>query len=92
MENCKTPLPYFESYANIIFVSCRHVGMADEADSKSVVGDHVRVQVPLPAVNELVRETSIHSWVLIFFAEKGFWREACNFVLPKQFMTGILIP
>ena len=46
----------------------------------------------LGAVNELVRETSIHSWVLIFFAEKGFWREACNFVLPKQFMTGILIP
>ncbi len=27
------------------------VGMADEADSKSVVGNHVRVQVPLPAVN-----------------------------------------
>jgi len=23
--------------------------MADEADSKSVVGNHVRVQVPLPA-------------------------------------------
>ncbi len=30
----------------------RRVGMADEADSKSVVGNHVRVQVPLPAVNE----------------------------------------
>ena len=29
---------------------CRRVGMADEADSKSVVGNHVRVQVPLPAV------------------------------------------
>ena len=28
----------------------RRVGMADEADSKSVVGNHVRVQVPLPAV------------------------------------------
>lgn len=27
----------------------RRVGMADEADSKSVVGNHVRVQVPLPA-------------------------------------------
>ena len=50
MQNCKTPLPYFESYANIIFVSCRHVGMADEADSKSVVGNHVWVQVPLPAL------------------------------------------
>ena len=29
----------------------RHVGMADDADSKSVVGNHVWVQVPLPAVN-----------------------------------------
>ena len=26
--------------------------MADEADSKSVVGNHVRVQVPLPAVDQ----------------------------------------
>ena len=29
---------------------CRHVGMADDADSKSVVGNHVWVQVPLPAL------------------------------------------
>ena len=29
---------------------CRRVGMADEADSKSVVCEHVRVRVPLPAV------------------------------------------
>ena len=28
----------------------RRVGMADEADSKSVVGNYVRVQVPPPAV------------------------------------------
>ncbi len=28
---------------------CRCVGMADETDSKSVVGDHVWVQVPPPA-------------------------------------------
>ena len=27
--------------------------MADEADSKSVVGNHVRVQVPLPAVQKV---------------------------------------
>ncbi len=31
-------------------VACRHVGMADDADSKSVVGNHVWVQVPLPAL------------------------------------------
>ncbi len=35
----------------IIFVLLmrRHVGMADEADSKSVVGNNVWVQVPLQA-------------------------------------------
>ena len=33
----------------IIFAVRRHVGMADEADSKSVVCEHVWVQVPLPA-------------------------------------------
>ncbi len=32
-------------------VKGRRVGMADEADSKSVVGNHVRVQVPLPALD-----------------------------------------
>ena len=34
---------------------CRRVGMADEADSKSVVGNHVRVQVPLPALKKPVK-------------------------------------
>ena len=29
--------------------------MADEADSKSVVGNHVRVQVPLPALKNPVK-------------------------------------
>ena len=65
MENCKTPLPYFESYANIIFVSCRRVGMADEADSKSVVGNRVRVQVPLPALK--VRIGNIENQYSRFF-------------------------
>ena len=35
---------------NVCIKISRRVGMADEADSKSVVGNHVRVQVPLPAV------------------------------------------
>lgn len=38
-----------------LFVRRRHVGMADDADSKSVVGNHVRVQVPLPAFAILLR-------------------------------------
>ena len=34
---------------------CRHVGMADDADSKSVVGNHVWVQVPLPALRNTLK-------------------------------------
>lgn len=43
---------------DIMYFGCkpgRRVGMADEADSKSVVGNHVRVQVPPPAVQETLR-------------------------------------
>ena len=38
---------------------CRRVGMADEADSKSVVGNYVRVQVPLPALCIIILETKL---------------------------------
>ena len=40
--------------------------MADEADSKSVVGNHVRVQVPLPAVIQL-----FSLWLESFFLYDG---------------------
>ena len=48
-------LYFARGYVIISFVRfdrtiCRRVGMADEADSKSVVGNYVRVQVPLPAL------------------------------------------
>ena len=45
----------------IIFVLLmrRHVGMADEADSKSVVGNNVWVQVPLPAGKLKMRDLLI---------------------------------
>ena len=48
---CKKYLPKSLSCDKIINVAkiSRHVGMADEADSKSVDGDIVWVQVPLPA-------------------------------------------
>ena len=45
---------------------CRRVGMADEADSKSVVGNHVRVQVPLPA---LIFWKRIDYWSVLFLRE-----------------------
>lgn len=49
---CKKYLPKSPSCDKIINVAkiSRHVGMADEADSKSVDGDIVWVQVPLPAL------------------------------------------
>ena len=34
---------------NFVVKKCRRVGMADDADSKSVAGNRVRVQVPPPA-------------------------------------------
>ena len=40
------------SYVNIIFVRAGMSELADEADSKSVDGNIVWVQVPLPAVFE----------------------------------------
>ena len=38
-----------KAHKSPIFSIRRRVGMADEADSKSVVGNNVRVQVPPPA-------------------------------------------
>ncbi len=45
---------------------CRRVGMADEADSKSVVGNHVWVQVPSPAVLKIA-ETLVNSMIPAIF-------------------------
>ncbi len=39
--------------------------MADEADSKSVVGNHVRVQVPLPAVNRKTHCTMCDEFFIV---------------------------
>ena len=51
---------------------CRRVGMADEADSKSVVGNHVWVQVPLPALF-IKREINENIDFSFFFAFWGFF-------------------
>ena len=47
---------------NVVSAS-RHVGMADEADSKSVDGNIVWVQVPLPA---------LHPWQGSKTSQSGF--------------------
>lgn len=37
------------NFISVVRPMSRYVGMADDADSKSVAGDRVWVQVPLPA-------------------------------------------
>ena len=61
-------------YVIILFVAVimtlhvsRRVGMADDADSKSVVGNHVWVQVPPPAVKNKSRTKVL----LLFFCGAG---------------------
>ena len=50
-------------------MNCRRVGMADEADSKSVVGNHVRVQVPLPAGIKIAEMLDFTSVSVFFFTQ-----------------------
>ena len=42
---------------NTVVKVSRRVGMADDADSKSVAGNRVRVQVPPPALHPWQGET-----------------------------------
>ena len=73
-------------YGMIILGCCRRVGMADEADSKSVVGNHVRVQVPLPAFWKDLQSNSAG----LFFANKMNVREGyMKEYLGKSVLEGI---
>ena len=47
---CQSSASMIEYVLLQVNCKCRRVGMADEADSKSVVGNHVWVQVPPTAV------------------------------------------
>lgn len=62
----KKHLPKYVSCDKIVSVVSRRVGMADDADSKSVAGNRVRVQVPLPASN-WNRENHVKSMVFAVF-------------------------
>ncbi len=69
---------------------CRRVGMADEADSKSVVGNHVRVQVPLPALSESLRTSRIKGLKRFFVFQRLFVLYASlgvNFGMSISVMT-----
>ncbi len=46
--------------------------MADEADSKSVVGNHVRVQVPLPAF-KLEYSYGFFQEIISLIVQNGFY-------------------
>ena len=65
----KNNLQFFRNYGKIFIVPnrCRRVGMADEADSKSVVGNHVWVQVPLPAVGKPPGNLILYGYLGVFF-------------------------
>ena len=58
-----------------LFVRRRHVGMADDADSKSVGRKPVWVQVPLPALFAKPRKSKISSKIKglrVFFYLQSF--------------------
>ena len=69
----------------------RRVGMADEADSKSVVGNNVRVQVPPPASNERgVTKLCLHRVLQLLFCLMNRERDARDsyFSLAKNMNAG----
>ena len=55
-----------------LFVRRRHVGMADDADSKSVGRKPVWVQVPLPALFAKPRKSKIFSKSRVFLYLQSF--------------------
>ena len=68
----------------IIFAVRRHVGMADEADSKSVVCEHVWVQVPLPALLRKWLFYSISSRKPLFQSVSGVFYCSFSTVCVEQ--------
>lgn len=79
-----------------LFVRCRHVGMADDADSKSVGRKPVWVQVPLPALFAKPRKSKIFSKIkglrgfslLTIFQKikeiRILLRKICPKIVPKK--------
>ena len=79
-----------------LFVRRRHVGMADDADSKSVGRKPVWVQVPLPALFAKPRKSKIFSKIkglrgfslLTIFQKikeiRGLLRKICPKIVPKK--------
>lgn len=79
-----------------LFVRRRHVGMADDADSKSVGRKPVWVQVPLPALFAKPRKSKIFSKIkglrgfslLTIFQKikeiRVFLRKICPEIVPKN--------
>lgn len=79
-----------------LFVRRRHVGMADDADSKSVGRKPVWVQVPLSALFAKPRKSKIFSksrvcgffFLLTIFQKikeiRGLLRKICPKIVPKK--------
>ena len=66
----------------------RLVGMADDADSKSVAGDRVRVQVPQPAVTKEPGKAMKFSELFRAFSQTKRWIMDCY--TAEQKITGFI--
>lgn len=92
----KKHLPKYVSCDKIISVVSRRVGMADDADSKSVGRKPVWVQVPLPALFAKPRKSKIFSKIkglrvfslFIIFKKikeiRVLLRKICPKIVPKN--------
>ena len=78
------------SYVNIIFVRAGMSELADEADSKSVDGNIVWVQVPLPAYKR--PQVSNRKSEVFLFAAHRFLKPTEDASLSPGIASSIILP
>lgn len=78
------------SYVNIIFVRAGMSELADEADSKSVDGNIVWVQVPLPAYKR--PQVSNRKSEVFFLRHIVFLNQQRTHPVPPGFASSVILP
>lgn len=78
------------SYVNIIFVRAGMSELADEADSKSVDGNIVWVQVPLPAYKR--PQVSNRKSEVFLFAAHRFLNQQRTHPVPPGVASSVILP